>query len=57
MTAYNVKSNSAFAGYDLPKADNTLNGARRFFANWGRLGRRKTRLSRSGFRTRRVDRP
>jgi hypothetical protein len=34
MTAYNVKSNSAFAGYDLPKADNTLNGARRFFANW-----------------------
>ena len=34
MTAYNVKTNSGFAGYDLPKADNTLNGARRFFANW-----------------------
>ena len=34
MTAYNVKTNSGFAGYDLPKADNTLNGVRRFFANW-----------------------
>lgn len=34
MTAYNVKTHSAYAGYDLPEANSSLNGIRRFLANW-----------------------
>lgn len=34
MTAYNVKSHPAYAGYDLPEANSPLNGIRRFLANW-----------------------
>ena len=33
MTAYHLKSDTAFTGYDLPNTD-TFNGIRRFLANW-----------------------